>query len=99
MKIECKEWQGQLDNADDMPCMKEALKKDMCVFADRLQNQYDMVENAIVNKGNDEALSNVLKEADALTKEYAKASEYCRKLIAKSKPKAKAKARAARAKQ
>ena len=79
--------------------MKEALKKDMCVFADRLQNQSDMVENAIVNKGNDEALSNVLKEADALIKEYAKASDYCQKLVAKSKPKAKAKAKAARAKQ
>ena len=79
--------------------MKEALKKDMCTFVDRLQHHYDKVENTIVEKGNDEAVINVLQEADALIKEYTKASEYCRKLIAKAKPKAKAKAKAARAKQ
>ena len=41
----------------------------------------------------------MLQETDALVKEYAKASEYCRKLIAQAKPKAKAKAKTARAKQ
>ena len=99
LKTECKAWPGHVDDAEELPCIKEALKKDMGAFVDRLQKQYDTVENTIINKGNDEALSNVLQETDALVKEYAKASEYCRKLIAQAKPKAKAKAKTARAKQ
>ena len=97
LKIECKAWQGCLDDTDEMPAMKEALKKDMNVFVERLQQHYDKVENTIVEKANDEALKNVMQEADSIIKEYTKASDYCRKLIAKAKPKAKAKA--ARAKQ
>jgi len=99
LKTECKAWPGHLDEAEELPCIKEALKKDMDGFVDRLQKQYDRMENTIVQKGNDEALSNVLQETDILVKEYAKASEYCRKLIAQAKTKGKAKAKSARAKQ
>lgn len=99
LKTECKAWPGHLDEAEELPCIKEALKKDMDGFVDRLQKQYDRMENTIVQKGNDEALSNVLQETDILVKEYAKASEYCRKPIAQAKTKGKAKAKSARAKQ
>jgi hypothetical protein len=90
LKTECKSWPAVLDNASCMlPSMKEALKKDMALFVDRLQEQYDKIENAIVSNGNQEMLAGVLKEADALIEEYGSSSELCRKLKPKAQPKPK----------
>jgi hypothetical protein len=94
LKTECKSWPNVLDSAEEMPLVKEALKQQMTSFIDKLQCQYDKVENAVVAKVGEDNLQKTLAEAEAVIQAYAKASDYCRKMQPKAKAKAKAKSKA-----